>query len=40
MAGFDIFSAPISVIADGLEGKVILIYGSNNLNKPGFSLGD
>lgn len=40
MAGIDIFSAPKSVIADGLEGKVILIYGSNNLNKPGFSLGD
>lgn len=33
MAGFDIFNAPRSVIADGLEGKVILIYGSNNLGK-------
>ena len=33
MAGIDIFSAPKSVIADGLEGKVILIYGSNNLGK-------
>lgn len=29
----DIFNAPKSVIADGLEGKVILIYGSNNLGK-------
>ena len=33
MAGIDIFSAPKSVIADGLEGKVILIYGGNNLGK-------
>ena len=29
----DIFNAPKSVIADGLEGKVILIYGGNNLGK-------
>lgn len=33
MANIDIFNAPKSVIADGLEGKVILIYGSNNLGK-------
>ena len=33
MAGIDIFSAPKSVIADWLEGKVILIYGGNNLGK-------
>lgn len=33
MAGIDIFNAPKSVIANGLEGKVILIYGSNNLGK-------
>ncbi|AXF52515.1 MAG: AAA domain protein [Caudoviricetes sp.] len=33
MAILDIFNAPKSVIADGLEGKVILIYGSNNLGK-------
>lgn len=38
MAGIDIFNASTSVIADGLEGKVILIYGSNNLNLLGFSL--
>lgn len=31
-AGLDIFNAPRSVIANGLEGKVILIYGGNNLN--------
>ena len=31
MAIIDIFKASTSVIADGLEGKVILIYGSNNL---------
>ena len=31
--GIDIFNAPKSVIANGLEGKVILIYGSNNLGK-------
>jgi hypothetical protein len=29
----DIFNAPHSVIANGLEGKVILIYGGNNLGK-------
>lgn len=29
----DIFNAPKSVIANGLEGKVILIYGGNNLGK-------
>lgn len=33
MAGLDIFNAPKSVIANGLEGKVILIYGGNNLGK-------
>lgn len=33
MASFDIFNAPKSVIANGLEGKVILIYGGNNLGK-------
>ena len=33
MAGIDIFSAPKSVIADGLEGIVIFIYGGNNLGK-------
>lgn len=33
MAVLDIFNAPKSVIADGLEGKVILIYGGNNLGK-------
>lgn len=33
MANIDIFSAPKSVIANGLEGKVILIYGGNNLGK-------
>ena len=29
----DIFNPTMSVIADGLEGKVILIYGGNNLGK-------
>lgn len=29
----DIFNASKSVIADGLEGKIILIYGGNNLGK-------
>lgn len=33
MAGIDIFNVSKSVIANGLEGKVILIYGSNNLGK-------
>lgn len=33
MAMLDIFNAPKSVIANGLEGKVILIYGGNNLGK-------
>lgn len=33
MAGIDIFNPSRSVIADGLEGKVLLIYGSNNLGK-------
>jgi len=33
MAGFDIFNPAKSVIANGLEGKVILIYGGNNLGK-------
>ena len=33
MASVDIFKAQKSVIADGLEGKVILIYGGNNLGK-------
>lgn len=32
MASVDIFKAQKSVIANGLEGKVILIYGGNNLN--------
>ncbi len=30
---FDIFNPQISVVAKGLEGKVITIYGSNNLGK-------
>lgn len=30
---FDIFNPSVSVIANGLEGKVILIYGGNNLGK-------
>lgn len=30
---FDIFNPQVSVIAKGLEGKVITIYGSNNLGK-------
>ena len=29
----NIFDPPVSVIAEGLEGKVILIYGKNNLGK-------
>lgn len=33
MAVLDIFNPSISVIANGLEGKVILIYGGNNLGK-------
>lgn len=33
MVVLDIFNAPKSVIADGLEGKVLLLYGSNNLGK-------
>jgi len=33
MANLDIFNAPKSRIANGLEGKIILIYGSNNLGK-------
>jgi hypothetical protein len=33
MGNIDIFNAPKSVIANGLEGKVILIYGGNNLGK-------
>lgn len=33
MANMDIFNANKSVIADGLQGKVILIYGGNNLGK-------
>ena len=33
MAVLDIFKPQVSVIADGLAGKVILIYGSNNLGK-------
>lgn len=33
MANVDIFNAAKSVIANGLEGKVILIYGHNNLGK-------
>ena len=33
MAGLDIFAPQKSVIAEGLEGKIILIYGSNNLGK-------
>lgn len=33
MAGLDIFKPQVSVIADGLAGKVILIYGGNNLGK-------
>ncbi|ALS22191.1 ATP-binding protein [Paenibacillus naphthalenovorans] len=30
---FDIFNPQISVVAKGLEGKVLLVYGSNNLGK-------
>lgn len=30
---FDIFNPQISVVSKGLEGKVILVYGSNNLGK-------
>lgn len=33
MAGLNIFDAPKSVIADGMEGKVLMIFGSNNLGK-------
>jgi hypothetical protein len=33
MTSFDIFNPSISVVAKGLEGKVITIYGSNNLGK-------
>lgn len=29
----DIFNAPKSVIANGLEGKILLIYGTNNVGK-------
>ncbi|MBD5073979.1 AAA family ATPase, partial [Xanthomonas citri pv. citri] len=29
----DIFNPQVSVVAKGLEGKVITIYGSNNLGK-------
>ena len=29
----DIFNPQISVIAHGLEGKVIMVYGGNNLGK-------
>lgn len=32
MAVLDIFNPSVSVIANGLEGKVILIYGGNNLD--------
>lgn len=32
MVGLDIFNAPKSVIADGLEGKIFMFYGNNNLN--------
>lgn len=30
---FSIFDAPRSAIANGLEGKIILLYGGNNLGK-------
>jgi len=30
---FDIFNPPVSVVAEGLEGKALLIYGSNSLGK-------
>ena len=33
MAELDIFNPQVSVIADGLEGKVIFIYGSNSTGK-------
>jgi len=33
MANLDIFAPQISVVAKGLDGKVITIYGSNNLGK-------
>lgn len=33
MPGLDIFSPQISVISKGLEGKIIMIYGGNNLGK-------
>lgn len=32
-AQMDIFNPQISVVADGLEGKTIMIYGGNNLGK-------
>lgn len=33
MQGLDIFNPQISVISKGLEGKIIMIYGGNNLGK-------
>lgn len=33
MAEFDIFNPQVSVVAKGLEGKTILVYGGNNLGK-------
>ncbi|MCY7679928.1 ATP-binding protein [Bacillus pumilus] len=33
MTGLDIFKPEVSVIAKGIEGKVVTIYGSNNLGK-------
>lgn len=33
MSGLDIFKPEVSVIAKGIEGKVVTIYGSNNLGK-------
>ena len=38
MVMVDIFNAPKSVIAEGLEGKVILLYGGNNVGKTAQSV--
>ena len=33
MASVDIFNPQVSTVAKGLEGKVILVYGGNNVGK-------
>ena len=33
MASIDIFNPQVSTVAKGLEGKVILVYGGNNVGK-------